>query len=90
MIKGSSLARSAGKKAAETRKRNAALRGVSLVKHPQKGLQTKKLSFRKLDEPNYHKIEVDVPVDIFIHKKLARFYITPSRTRLETLKVITQ
>lgn len=81
MRRGSLKALTAGKKAAETRKRNKLLNGVA-PKRKGRNMLVTKLKFQKLKEGDYHKLEIKIPMDIFIHKKMNRMYLSPSRTKI--------
>lgn len=81
-----------GQKAWETRKRNAAL-GIypckatiySLKSKPGRqptGLKRQKITFKKLNEENYHKLSISSPVTVYIHKTLSRMYISPVLTEI--------
>lgn len=84
--KGTMKAKTAGQKAAETRKRNKEL-GItkSEVKRGRKpsGIIRERVTFKALNESNYHKITIESPVDIYIHKSLSRMYISPSITSVQ-------
>ena len=74
--------KTAGQKAAETRARNKALRGLIPENSKVKGIKKVKVTFKKLDECNFHKIQIDTPCSIFVHKKLNALYITPEVTNI--------
>lgn len=86
LMAGTPEAHNAAKKAAETRKRNRLLKSISspntISKVIGESIKSNKVTFKKLDESNYHKITIQSPVDIYVHKTLTSMYITPHKTEL--------
>ena len=74
--------KTAGQKAAETRARNKALLGLVPKSSKVKGIVSAKVTFKRLDESNFHMIHIDTPCKIYVHKKLNTLYITPEMTNL--------
>ena len=79
MKKGSKEAIAAGKKAAETRKLNRTLQDKPVK---TKSVKLQRVSFKKLKESNFHKVSINAPCDIYVHKKLNAIYISNSNTNI--------
>lgn len=97
MIKGSTQAKEAGRKAAETRKRNKANKTNNYSKGQKKawitrrknqtngiskGLKTLTYNIKSINTEKYQKILIDSPVTLHINKKMKAIYITPAITKL--------
>ena len=79
MEKGSKQAIAAGKKAAETRRLNRVLLNKPVK---TKSVKLARVSFKKLKESNFHKMTINSPCEIYVHKKLNAIYISNSDTIL--------
>jgi hypothetical protein len=89
LLAGSIEAHNAAVKAAANRKLNKLLKSSTTPasipttsKVVTESIKTNKVTFKKLDESNYHKITIQSPVDIYVHKTLTSMYITPHKTEL--------
>lgn len=81
--KGSPKRLAAAKKAAATRKRNAALRGLLPAKSKVRGISVKKLKPKKLVESRFHELHLNTPIRVFISKSLRELYISPDLTAVK-------
>lgn len=82
LLAGSIEAHNAAMKAVESRRRNKLLKTVATQGVLGESIKSTKVTFKKLDESNYHKITIQSPVDIYVHKTLTSMYITPHKTEL--------
>jgi len=64
----------AAKKAWITRRKNQSFKP---------NIKAKKLTFKKIKEEDYTVLQVDTPVNIYIHKSMQKFYITPQKSKIK-------